>query len=152
MKILAGFVAMSVVLGGAAWAGSDGASFPAGDWAGTAQWRGPGGSSGTYEVSKSFAGRTLSARYAWDGERSGEERHTVTFTLDPAQPIFDVLDEQGHVVGTGHCYDDACAYEASFGPVRVLESFRWTEREMSVLGSKSGPGFSVVWRETLSAR
>ena len=69
-----------------------------------------------------------------------------------AEPVFDVLDSEGRVVGKGHCYDDACSYRADFGGVSVDESLRWTSEGMAVLGSKSGPGFSVVWKETLRRR
>ena len=34
----------------------------------------------------------------------------------------------------------------------VDESFRWSGNGMTVLGAKTGPGFSVVWKETLKLR
>ena len=144
-------LALGLVLAGAAHAGA-GSELPAGSYAGTAEWRGPGGTSGTYEVEKTFSGRTLSARYVWKDTAAHEEKHTVTFDVPEGPPTFDVRDESGAVVGRGHCYDDACHYRATFGPVEVEETFRWSGRELSVLGSKSGPGFAVVWKEQLSAR
>lgn len=126
--------------------------FPSGTFAGTASWRGPGDTSGSYAVEKTFTGDTLHARYTWTDPQAREEKHTVRFRLEPTQPTFEVADDQGQVVGQGYCYDGACSYRATFGPVNVEESFRWSKDAMSVLGSKSGPGFSVVWTETLKLR
>ena len=126
--------------------------FPGGKFTGTADWRGPGGSTGTYTVEKSFTGTTITSRYAWTEPQPREEKITLTFAMTDASPVFDVLDEQKKVVGQGHCYDDACAYRATFGPVTVEESFRWSADGITVLGAKSGPGFAVVWREKLRSR
>ena len=131
---------------------SGASSLPSGTYTGTASWRGPGEATGTYRVEKTFSGTTLSARYTWTEPAPREEQHTVEFAIKATEPTFDVLDGQGQVVGRGYCYDDACSYRATFGPVSVDESFRWTGNVMTVLGSKSGPGFSVVWKEALEAR
>ena len=127
-------------------------TLPNGTFNGTAQWRGPGGSTGTYAVEKSIEGATMTARYTWQDQGARQETHTVTFAAKAGEPMFDVLDAQGNVVGKGYCYDDACTYRAAFGPVTVDESIRWADGTMNVLGAKSGPGFTVVWKETLRSR
>lgn len=137
----------------AGWAASAFATgLPVGTYVGTADWRGPGGSTGTYAVEKTFSGDTVTARYSWKDEKSREETQTVTFAAKAADPTFDVVDGKGQVVGKGYCYDDACSYRATFGPLNVEESFRWSKAGMTVLGAKSGPGFSVVWKEQLLSR
>ena len=141
-------VAASFFLGGLALAGSHG-DLPSGTYAGTADWRGPGGTTGTYTVEKTFEGNRVTAHYTWTGATARDEKHTITFAPKTAEPRFDVVDEKGQSVGTGHCYDDACSYRATFGPVTIDESFRWSGNGMTVLGAKSGPGFSVVWKESL---
>ena len=144
-------LAASILLGGLGLAGSNG-DFPSGTYAGTADWRGPGGKTGTYTVEKTFEGNRVTALYTWTDATARNEKHTITFAPKTAEPAFDVVDEKGQSVGTGHCYDDACSYRATFGPVTVDESFRWSGNGMTVLGAKSGPGFSVVWKETLKLR
>ncbi len=144
-------VMAAVMLAGLAQSGST-VGLPSGTYAGTASWRGPADSVGSYKVERTFSGNTLTAHFAWTDTQAREERHSVTFAPKANEPGFDVLDEQGGVVGRGHCYDDACAYRATFGPVSVEESWRWSRNELTVLGAKSGPGFSVVWKESLQSR
>lgn len=127
-------------------------SLPEGSFAGTATWRGPSGSSGSYAVERRFNGTTITSHYSWTEPQPREETLALTFALKPQEPIFDVLDGKNAVIGKGYCYDDACAYRATFGPVTVDETFRWSEGSVIVMGQKSGPGFSVVWKETLKSR
>jgi hypothetical protein len=129
-----------------------GTVLPQGSYAGSAEWQGPSRSSGTYTVERTFKGDTIEARYAWRDKEPREERHTVTFAFKPTEPTFDVVDESGTVVGRGHCFKDACAYRATFGPVEVEETFHWSGTDLGVLGAKSGPGFSVVWNEKLESK
>ena len=125
---------------------------PEGSFTGTAVWRGPSGSTGSYSVERSFSGTTITSHYSWTEPKTREETVTLTFAMKPAEPGFDVLDEKNAVVGKGYCYDDACAYRATFGPVTVDETLRWSAGAVDVVGQKSGPGFSVVWKETLKSR
>lgn len=152
MRTVAGMVTMLAL--GTVLSAASGPSLPSGGFRGTASWHGPGGSSGTYTVDRAFQGNAMSARYTWVDEKQEprEEQHTVTFVPGSADPVFDVVDGQGQVVGQGHCLDDACSYRAVFGPLTIDESFRWSADGMTVLGAKSGPGFSVVWHETLELR
>jgi hypothetical protein len=144
-------VVAAVIAAGMSFA-ETGAPLPSGTYTGTADWRGPGGSSGQYTVEKTFDGNSLTAHYTWTDAQRREERHTVTFASKATDPVFDVVDAKGENVGRGYCYDDACSYRATFGPVTVDETFRWSGDAMTVLGSKSGPGFTVVWKETLTLR
>lgn len=127
-------------------------ALPEGSFAGTASWRGPSGSTGTYAVERSFSGTTIKSHYSWTEPQAREETVTLTFAMKPAEPGFDVLDGKNAVVGKGYCYDDCCAYRATFGPVTVDESLRWSAGSVIAVGQKSGPGFSVVWKETLKSR
>ena len=142
-------VLAAVLAAGVSFAGSP-ATLPSGTYTGTADWRGPGGSSGKYTVEKTFDGNSFTAHYTWTDAQRREEQHTVTFAQKSAEPVFDIVDAKGESVGRGYCYDDACSYRATFGAVTVDESFRWSDDAMTVLGSKSGPGFTVVWKETLT--
>jgi hypothetical protein len=128
------------------------AGLPHGHYVGTADWKGPGGSSGTYTVEKAFEGDRLAATYKWTDKTAREEKHTVRFTTKPGEAVFEVVDENGASVGRAYCYDDACSYRATFGPMTIDETFRWSGDDMTVLGAKSGPGFSVVWKESLKLR
>jgi hypothetical protein len=127
-------------------------TLPEGTFAGNATWRGPAGSGGSYAVERSFSGTTISSHYSWTQPQPREETITLTFAMKPSEPVFDVLDGKNQVVGKGYCYDDACAYRATFGPVTVDETIRWSEGSVVAIGSKAGPGFSVVWKETLASR
>lgn len=127
-------------------------TLPQGSYAGTATWKGPEGSTGTYTVEKTISGNTISSRYAWTEPKPREEKVSLTLVMKESGPLFDVLDEKKQVVGSGYCYDDTCAYRSTFGPVTVDETLRWSEGSIIATGAKSGPGFSVVWKETLKAR
>jgi hypothetical protein len=132
-------------------AAAGGPPLPQGAFAGTADWRGAAGASGTYAVERTFDGNTMRARFTWSEPQPRSESLALTFVVG-ADPTFDVADAEGRVVGRGYCHDGACAWRAEFGGVSVDESFRWSREGMSVLGSKSGTGFAVVWKETLQAR
>ncbi len=133
-------------------AGAASPTLPEGAFSGTATWRGPSGSTGSYAVERRFDGTTITSHYSWTEPEAREETHSMTFAQKPQEPTFDVLDGKNAVVGKGYCYDDACSYRATFGPVTVDESFRWAGGSVVVLGQKSGPGFSVVWKETLKSK
>jgi hypothetical protein len=127
-------------------------TFPEGSFSGTAAWRGPAGSTGTYAVERSFSGTTIKSHYAFTDPQAREETVTLTFAMKPGEPGFDVLDGKSAVVCKGYCYDDSCAYRATFGPVTVDENLRWSADSIVAVGQKSGPGFSVVWKETLKSK
>jgi hypothetical protein len=146
------YVVATILVLGATSAAAVEPVLPRGSYSGPASWRGPDGSSGTYTAEKTFSGNTLRGSYSWPDPARRKERYSVAFVLSPSEPVFDVLDGQGRVVGRGRCDGHACAYRASFGDVSVDESFRWSTGKMTVRGSKSGPGFAVIWKETLAAR
>jgi len=125
---------------------------PTGSYAGTATWRGPSDSAGTYTAERAFSGNTMTSRFRWTEPKPREEQITITLAMKGSDPMFDVLDATGQSVGKGYCYEDVCAYHATFGPVMMDESFRWGNGAMEVVGAKSGPGFEVAWKETLKAR
>ena len=125
---------------------------PEGSFTGTAAWRGPSGSTGTYAVERRFSGTTMTSHYSWTEPKPREETITLNFAMKPTESGFDVLDATNAVVGKGYCYDDSCAYRATFGPVTVDETLRWSADSVDAVGQKSGPGFSVVWKETLKSR
>ena len=79
MKALS--LAASIVFGGLALAGSR-AEFPTGTYEGTADWRGPGGKTGTYTVEKTFEGNRVTAHYTWTDAQARDEKHTITFAED----------------------------------------------------------------------
>lgn len=127
-----------------------GPSLPAGTWVGTAAWRGAGTASGEYAVERAFSGATMTSRFAWPGQDGKAHKEEVVLTFAPAGgPFFDVVDVKGVAVGKGYCYDETCSYRAAVGPMEIDESFRWADGQMTVLGSKAGSKFKVVWKETL---
>jgi hypothetical protein len=142
--------AIGILTTGIAWAASPG--LPAGSYTGTATWRGPGGSTGTYAVERSFSGGTMTTHFAWSEPQPREEKVTMTLALQGAEPLFDVLDESGQIVGKGYCYDGTCAYRATLGPVTLDETLRWGDGSLEVVGAKWGPGFAVAWKEVLASR
>ena len=152
MKRIAIVLGLGVTLLAAGIAAATSPTLPAGKFTGTAAWRGGAGSAGTYTVERTFDGNKMSARFAWSEPKPREEKVAMTLAMKGSEPFFDVLDEKDKVVGKGYCYDEACSYHASYGPVSVDETLRWSEGSLEVLGSKSGPGFSVVWKETLTSR
>jgi hypothetical protein len=143
---------LSTLILAASLAGATTPLLPEGSFAGTATWRGPSGSTGTYAVERTFSGTTITSHYSWTEPQAREESVTLTFAMKPSEPGFEVLDSKNAVVGKGYCYDDACAYRATFGPVTVDETLRFSAGSIVAVGQKSGPGFSVVWKETLKSR
>ncbi len=142
------WVLMSLVLATAARAG-----FPvsSGTFAGTGQWKGPGGSSGEYSVETSVKDQVLTSSYKY---RQGNEARSesVTFRMASGEPFFDLLDEHDKVVGSGYCYETDCSYRAEFSGIAVEETLRFGKGTLEKLGAKKGPGFSVVWKEVLAAK
>ena len=133
-------------------AGAASPTLPQGSFAGTATWRGAGNSTGTYAVDRSFSGTTITSHYSWTQPQPREETIATTFAMTSTEPGFDVLDAKSAVVGKGYCYDDVCSYRATFGPITMEETLRWSDGVVVAVGQKSGPGFSVVWKETLKSR
>lgn len=146
-----GWIAAALLSSTLAQAGAP--ALPAGTWAGTAEWRGAGQSTGEYAVERTFAGATMTSRFAWSRPDGKARKEDVVLTFSPGEgPFFAVVDDKGTAIGKGYCYGETCAYRAALGPVEIDESFRWANGEMTVLGAKSGAQLKVVWKETLRAR
>lgn len=131
------------------------AAFPLakGDFAGTGHWRGPGGSSGEYQVETAVTSDTLTGSYVYQkGAEARSETYTYKTTLKEGGPFFDLLDAKDKLVGSGYCYDSECFYRAEFSGIVVQETLRFAKGSLEKVGSKSGPGFSVVWKEVLAAK
>jgi hypothetical protein len=141
---------LGILAAGVASAASPG--MPSGNYAGTATWRGAAGSSGTYAVETAIHGSTITTRYAWTDPKPRSETMTVTLAIKGTDPVFDVLDEAGKVIGKGYCYDQVCGYHIAYGSITLDETYRWSGSNLEVVGGKSGPGFSVAWREALTAK
>jgi hypothetical protein len=140
----------SILLLTTAWA-----AFPvaSGKFSGTGHWRGPGGASGDYEVETAVTPDSLTGSYVYQkGAESHSETYTYKMTLKEGGPFFDLLDAKDKVVGSGYCYDTECFYRAELSGIVVQETLRFAKGSLEKVGSKSGPGFSVVWKEVLQAK
>ena len=60
-----------------------------GSYAGTATWKGPEGSTGTYTVERTFSGNTISSRYAWTEPQPREEKVSLTLVMKESGPLID---------------------------------------------------------------
>jgi hypothetical protein len=130
------------------------ASFPAGKYEGKGTWRGPQGSEGSYDVQTEFTNRTLKSSFVWSepGKAPRTEKVVLTFGPEGKEAAVAVLDDTGKSIGEGFCFEGECFYRAEFGAIVVAETFRWENGRLHKLGTKSGPGFRVVWTEELTAR
>jgi len=148
---IAGWLLMGMVTT-AALAGAS--EFPAGKFEGKGTWRGPGGSTGSYAVSTEIDGRTMTNRYVWKepGKADRVETITVSFGDEGKNATFPITDGAGKVVGEGFCFEGACSYKTASETVTVSETIRWSDGKLQKLGTKSGPGFQVVWTEDLASR
>ena len=142
-------VVTSLVLASAVRAG-----FPvtSGHFEGTGQWRGPGGTSGDYSVETTVKDDLLTSHYKFQQGAEARNEAVIMKMASKAEPFFELLDEQGKVVGTGYCYDNDCSYHADFSGIAVDETLRFSKGSLEKVGTKKGPGFSVVWKEVLAAR
>ena len=146
-SLIAAALAAGVVIAGSA---SKDAPVPAGTYVGTGDWKGMG-STGRYDAKTTIADGVWTSHYAYQ-DGGGSHQETVKMTLQrTTDPYFDVLDDKGQKVGSGYCYDAECSYRAAFGGIEVSETLRYTDGKIHKLGSKSGPGFAVVWKEVLEA-
>lgn len=142
-------ILMSAVIASAAQAAS---SVPSGTFLGTGHWKGPGGSTGAYSVETTVKDRVLTSRYEFNEGGQARLESVVVKMATKGEPFFDVLDERDQVVGNGFCYDAECSYHAEFSGVVVEETLRFSKGSLEKLGTKKGPGFSVVWKEVLEAK
>lgn len=123
---------------------------PSGTYAGTGQWKGAGGSGGAYSVETTVKELLLTSRYTY--EHGGTQDKSTSVKLVPHdEPFFDVADTDGKVVGSGYCYETECAYHMEFEGVVIEETLRFSKGSLEKFGAKKGPGFSVVWKEVLTA-
>lgn len=126
---------------------------PQGTFTGTGEWRGADGSSGQYTVVTTAKGDEVTSRYVYDQGAQGRREQVTTYALSSkGNGFFEVQGEQGKVVGRGYCLEQQCFWTTEFPGGKVEESLRWDGVSLDKLGGKSGPGFSVVWREKLSAK
>jgi hypothetical protein len=122
---------------------------PAGSYAGSARWSGPNGKGGSYTVERSIKGNVVTSHYQWTGTKRANETHRVTFVIKDGSPFFEVTDEKNQVVGKGFCFENVCSYTVNESAVHVVETMRFGDGVIEVSGSKTGPGFAVVWKEDL---
>jgi hypothetical protein len=125
---------------------------PSGEFVGTGTWKSPDGSSGGYDVSTRIEGATLTSNYEYavEGGRRTESATIELVAKDSA--VFEVRNDKGEVVGKGFYLEAECSYRAEFGSIAVEETIRFDHGVLYKFGSKCGPGFQVIWSETLKAR
>ena len=101
-------------------------------------------------------GMTLAALAALAGCQStsmegGDREQTMSFSLVPGTDgMLQVVGDDQQLLGRGFCLGQECSYRAEIDGITVEENVRFTHGELVKFGVKSGPGFSVVWREVLT--
>lgn len=133
---------------GSAWAG-----LPAqGTFTGTGDWKGPGGSTGSYTVETTISGDVVTSRYVWP-QKGGDRKESTTLRFATKDgPFFDLVNEKGEPAGGGFCVEELCHYRIETGSLVVEETIRFLPDSLEKLGAKKGPGFQVAWKETLKAK
>ena len=121
---------------------------PAGTFQGTGHWTGPEGSAGEYDVTTVIEGNQITSTYNYPGAQPGRDRHTVQLTRQDDGTIA-VVDETGTMTGNGYCLGDGCFYRMQVEGITIEENIRVTDGWLIKFGSKTGPGFRVVWKERL---
>ena len=124
---------------------------PQGTFKGTGEWRAADGSKGQYTVLTTTTANSITSRYVYDQGTQGKKEQATTQTLVPTgSGFFQVTDENKKIIGRGYCFDAQCFWTTEFPGGRVEESLRFDGGSLEKFGGKSGPGFSVVWREKLT--
>ena len=126
---------------------------PQGTFKGTGEWRGADGSTGQYTIVTTTSATSITSRYVYDGPGQAKKEQVSTRTLVPTgSGFFSVTDEQGKSVGRGYCVESQCFWATEFPGGKVEESLRFDGGTLEKLGGKTGPGFTVVWHEKLTAQ
>ena len=119
-----------------------------GSFSGKGDWQMGDGNSGSYTVETVLRGDTLTSSYEYEGA-TGEDQKSHTMRMQfKDRTAFDVIGDTG-VVGSGYCLDRQCFYRATLQGIVIEETLRFEAGELHKFGSKSGPGFQVVWQEVL---
>jgi hypothetical protein len=126
---------------------------PQGTFKGTGEWRGTDGSTGTYTIVTTTTATSITSRYVYEAGAQGGREQASTRTLVPTGAgFFSVADEQQKVIGRGCCLESQCFWTTEFPGGKVEESLRFDGVTLEKLGGKSGPGFTVAWREKLTSQ
>jgi hypothetical protein len=141
--------AISIVMTTAVMAG--GGILSDGNFTGTGQWIGPQGSSGEYRVETRIEGHQITSAYDYQGQEGQQQRSYILEIDLQDQSWFQVRDNSG-VVGEGFCYESDCFYHVEAHGMNIQEHLRLEGGRLHKFGSKTGPGFRVVWKETLDAQ
>lgn len=141
------FVALFAITPGLA-----GTSLAEGTYQGTGNWEGNDGTTGTYQVETTVLGTTVRSVYTFEVQ-GRQQQQTATMTLTPdGQGGWQVFDDKTALIGGASCLADQCLLTIEEGPVKVLEVIRAREGRFDSFGTKTGPGFSIVYSSTLNRR
>jgi hypothetical protein len=122
-----------------------------GTFRGSGAWEAADGSTGRYTTETTVSGATLSSRWTYvDGGKTHEESHAMTLAPAPDGTLR-VLDETNRIIGSARCLGDECLLTVEEGPVKLVETVCTRNGQLLTFGAKSGPGFAVVYSETLAA-
>jgi len=125
---------------------------PSGEFAGTGTWKSPDGSSREYDVSTRIEGATLTSTYEYVMEGSRRNESATIELVAKDSVVLEVRNDKGEVIGKGFYLEAECSYRAEFDGIAVEETIRFDRGVLYKFGSKCGPGFQVIWRETLKAQ
>lgn len=123
-----------------------------GTFHGTGAWQGRDGSKGSYLVETSVKGATIRSTYRYDVQGKPQEQE-VSLTLIPsADGSLSIVDGKGVAIGTAACLGQECLLTMDTGPVRLVERVRVASGRLEIFGTKTGPGFAVVYSSTLEGK
>lgn len=123
-----------------------------GTYRGSGTWEAKDGTGGTYTTEATVTGATLRSRWAFTANGRAQER-TFTMTLVTApEGAVQVHDAAGRTIGTARCLAGECLVTVTDGPVSLVQVVRTKDGRMECFGTKVGPGFDIVYAETLVAQ
>jgi hypothetical protein len=127
-----------------------GAGLPVGHYVGHGEWIGVDGTRGEYRTELTIAPERFTATSTWEQNGQPVTRSHSVGLVPRGAGFFDLVDDDGTVLGQLACHDDRCTYSLEQNGADVRESFVFEQDELVKFGGKTSEGYRVAWTERLT--
>ncbi|MGE0528171.1 MAG: hypothetical protein AB7G93_05845 [Bdellovibrionales bacterium] len=120
-------------------------NMPGGVYQGQGRWNDNQGRVGSYNVTTTVTGGTVSSTYTFNDQ-------TESFTFEAKEAAagrFDVL-VGGEKIGEGYCMSVQCHYVTELAGTNLEETLTFYEGHLYRIGSKRVEGKIVTWEEAMA--